>query len=163
MFRWIVSPRRRSYWRSVMAGLLSHYLAVAFLIALLFLVRRLFWAVLYGNPYLPEPGPVDPTSNEGTLLQCIGLLSWVPAGAAALHWSATRAPWGLLTLVLYLLALMLVGVSLDLQPAMPLGRAIWYYLSAPLGLALGAAAYLVTHRRAQIDKSTTPAGQRADA
>ena len=139
---WTTGPKKRSYWRGIAAGLLSHYLAVAVLVGALMVIRPFVWAAVYGVPYSPPAGPVDPTSNEGTLLQVLGLLSWVPAGAAALHWSADRSFNGLFTLLAYTAALLMLAFIGESQPPMPLGRAVWYCLSAPLGLAIGAFLYL---------------------
>ena len=154
----LVTPSRRSYWRGFVAGLFSHYLALAALLVIVYFFRPIVWAAVYDTPYTAPLGPVDPMSTEGTLLQVVGLLSWVPGGIAAMHWSATRRPWSALALVALSFALLALGAVQGLMPAMSTGRAIWYCLSSTLGIAAGAVAYSLSLRQIvqRAAKSSTP-------
>lgn len=136
-------PKKRTYLRGVVVGLITHYAAVAVFLVAIFLFRPFFWAAVYGVPYTPSPGPVDPNSTEGAFLHTVSFLSWVPAGAAAMHWSTQKSrPWSALTLFSYLASLSLLAFSIDIQAPIAVGRALWYWLSAPLGLGLGVITYL---------------------
>ena len=101
----ILKPAKQSLWRGVVAGLLSHYVAVTVLLGVLFLVKPFLWTVLFGSPHWASEGPVDPNSGEGTVLQLLGALSWLPTGAAAMHWGGARGLQAVLALFAYIAAL----------------------------------------------------------
>ncbi len=141
MLRSLLQAKKRGVFRSFIAGLLSHYAAVAALITLLWLLRPFLWAAIHGTPYQPDAGPVDPSSSEGTLLQVIGLLSWVPGGFAAAHWSPHRNLRCLVPIFVYMACLSVLGVLGGDVPVMSPLRAMWYWLTAPLGAVIGVLLY----------------------
>ena len=145
MIQRFTHPRKRSPVRGVIASLVLHYASVAILITLYLSLRNVIWSTAFGAQYVSSAGPVNPNSVEGTILQVIGLLTWVLPGAAALHWSGDRSFWALAVVAVYLVLLELLGVlvpELNPLPDMPLGRAVWYWSSGPLGFAAGAFGYL---------------------
>lgn len=143
-------PRRQSTWRGAAGGLLAHYAAAAILLTLLAVLKPFIWTALFGSPLWQSTGPINPSSGEGTLLQIVGLLSWVPGGMAAIHWGGTSRWRSVLVLLAYLAAVSLLAiVSGEIQPMSP-ERAAWYWLSAPLGLALGA---VTCHKRSGVTAS----------
>jgi hypothetical protein len=146
IFQRVLNPTKQSFWRGVAAGLLCHYAALAVLLAILMLVRPLLWTALFGHPEWAE-GPVDPGSGEGTVLQTLGALSWLFGGAAAIQWGGNRGVRAVLALLAYVAALYLVGMLSDTPPPMPIGRAAWYWLSAPLGICIGAVVSLKRRTR----------------
>jgi hypothetical protein len=156
MLKKLLAAERRTVLRSLVAGLFSHYAAVAALIALLWLLRPFVWAALYGVPYQPNLGPVNPSSSEGTLLQVIGLLSWLPGGFAAAHWSPHRSLRCLLPILSYLACLTLLAVVAGEVPPMSPARTVWYWLSAPTGAILGALFYQATAARQRATPTAAP-------
>jgi uncharacterized membrane protein len=129
-------PQTKSFWRGSVVGLVAHYLAVGVLVSLVVLLRPFVWAALYGTPYTPGTGPIDPSSGEGTVLQFIGMLSWVPAGVAAMRWGGNSGLKSALALLAYLVCVSLIALTQDM-PSMSLGRTLWYWLCSPFGLAVG--------------------------
>lgn len=161
IFRWHASPRKRSYWRGVLSGVLSHYIAVAVLVSTLMLLRPFVWPLLFDSPYSQTTAPIDPNSGEGTLLQILGLLSWVPAGASAMHWGSARSRRSVLTLFGYIAVLMVFALTQN-QPQMSALRTVWYWLHEPLGLAFGVVLYTwqtKTAANARPNQAITPSSQ----
>lgn len=154
-------PQKRTYLRGVVAGLITHQVAVAVFIVAISIIRPFFWTAVYGGPYTPPSGPVDPNSTEGAFLHTLGFLSWVPAGMAAMHWSAQKSRlWSVLTLFIYLASLSILAISMEIQVPITVVRALWYWLSAPLGLGLGVVIYL---SRANSVANVVTVGRQGDA
>jgi hypothetical protein len=57
-----------------------------------------------------------------------------------MHWGSARSFRSVLTLLGYMAVLMVIALTQD-QPQMSALRTVWYWLSGPLGLALGVAVY----------------------
>ena len=83
-------PRKRTFWRAVGAGLIAYCVSFAVLTLLFWLLTPFVWAALYGEPYVSQPGPFSPDSGMWLVVQAIGFLVSVSAGAAA----ARRSPPG---------------------------------------------------------------------
>ena len=101
-----------------------------------------------GSPHWASEGPVDPNSGEGTLLQIFGALTWLPSGAAAMRWGGNRGAQAVLALFAYLAAISVFSMLAGTVPTMPVGRAIWYWMSGPIGIAIGVIASLKRHTKA---------------
>ncbi len=144
----VLYPAKQSFWRGVTAGLLSHYVAVIVLLPLLVLVKPFLWTLVFGSPHWASEGPVDPNSGEGTLLQIFGALTWLPSGAAAMRWGGNRGVQAVLALFAYLAAISVFSMLAGTVPTMPVGRAIWYWMSGPIGIAIGVIASLKRHTKA---------------
>lgn len=161
MLKWFQHPRKRSTFRGFVAGLLTHYLAVAILLVAFYVVKPFLWTAIFGSPNWRSSGPIDPTSSEGFIVQTVAALSWFPAGAAALHWGGTAGTKGLAAIVAYIgatFAFVLISGASDI-PAFE--AAPWYWLSAPVGLLSGAAIYRFRARARNLNQPSVPGGRNA--
>ncbi|WP_157212784.1 hypothetical protein [Herbaspirillum sp. CF444] len=85
------SPRRRSIWRGIIAGVIAKL--IAFPICIL-IDMFIIWPALNGTTY-QSSGPVDVNSNEWFIYQIPGALSYFFIGFIAARWSppeSWRAP-----------------------------------------------------------------------
>ena len=98
--------RKRSIVRGFLAAIVSHYAVLLGLLFLFWLARPFVWAAIYGIPFHPMKGPIDPNSGEWLVLQAIGFLSWVAGGYAACRWDEMGSNKALLAIGLIFLALM---------------------------------------------------------
>jgi hypothetical protein len=126
--------RKRSIVRGVLAAIVSHYVVLFGLILLFWLMRPFVWAAIYGVPFQPVKGPMDPNSGEWLVSQGIGFLSWVAGGYAACRWDKTGSNRSLLAIGLVFLALMTLGSTPE--TSMLVRKAI-FYLEIPLALGAG--------------------------
>ena len=159
----VLNPTKRSVWRGIAAGLLSHYAALALLLVIFVPLKPFIWSILFGSPDWASKGPVDPNSAEGTILQILGAVSWLPAGAAAMHWGGRGGARAVFALFIYLAVLFLAALAGNTVPAMPFGRAIWYWLSAPIGIAVGLFTYHGRLQRKRAPSSALEAPAQSDA
>lgn len=134
--------RKRSVVRGVLAATVSHYGVLFSLFFLFWLLRPFLWVTIYGVPFQPVKGPMDPNSGEWLISQAIGFLSWVAGGYAACRWDKIGSNRSALSIGLIFLALMAMGSAPETSE---LVRKAIFYLEIPLGLGAG----LFLYRRSE--------------
>lgn len=75
-----------------------------------------------------------------------------------MHWGGVRGINSLLALCGYMVALSLFAIVSGMAPVMTIGRALWYWLSSPIGLVVGAAFYSQRMTNRAIATRTIEAG-----
>jgi hypothetical protein len=126
--------RKRNAVRGVLAGIISHYIVLFGLLFLFWLLRPFVWAAIYGVPFQPMKGPMDPNSDEWLILQGIGFLSCVAGGYAACCWDKVDSNRSLLIIAGVFLALILFG---NAPENTSLVRMALFYFEVPVGMSLG--------------------------
>jgi len=126
--------RKRNAVRGVMAAIVSHYLVLFGLILCFWLLRPFVWAAIYGVPFQPVKGPMDPNSGEWLVSQAIGFLSWVAGGFAACRWDKAGSRRSVLIVGVIFLVLMSLGPALETRN---LARQAIFYIEIPLALGIG--------------------------
>jgi hypothetical protein len=134
----ISAPRRRGFFRALVAGVAAHYFTLGALLLCYWLLRPFVWAALYGVPYAPPQRIYEPNSGEWLFIQAIDFASWIAAGAATIRWSSPGFPFALLVLGSLFVGLVLFANLPDSAGTL---RMLIYYLEIPVALIFGAAAY----------------------
>lgn len=152
-----VPPQRRSFWRAIGAAFVTQVLVFTLFIPVYWLLRPFVWAAVYGESYRSTPGPYPPGSGEWLIVQALGFVASMAAGAMAFNWSPPRARTPLLFLVglslLLLLGALLHG-TFPLKTTFVLN--LLYAIGGPFGLLLGAVVFKQWQNR------TSRQGVRAD-
>jgi hypothetical protein len=136
-------PHKRTFWRAVGAGLIAYCVSFAVLTLLFWLLTPFVWAAVYGEAYVSKPGPFSPDSGMWLVVQAIGFLVSLSAGAAAARWSPPGSFRALAVFSLLPFLLVAVGGVPDTSAI----RVAVYVLEGPVGVILGAVFYLATYRR----------------
>jgi hypothetical protein len=126
--------RKRSVVRGVLAAIVSHYVVLFGLLFLFWLLRPFVWAAIYGVPFQPVKGPMDPNSGEWLVSQAIGFLSWVAGGYAACRWDKLGSNRSVLAIGLIYLAMMAMGSAPETSDLIRKGI---FYLEIPPALGAG--------------------------
>lgn len=142
----LLRTQNPTVWRGALLGLAIHYCSLAVLLIAFYFIRPFLWSVIFGSPNWHSVGPTDPSSAEGAIIQTVSAFSWLPAGAAALHWGGVRGIRSLLILSGYLVGTFAIGLAGESANMPSFSSAPWYWLSAPVGLLSGAAIYSVKVR-----------------
>lgn len=133
-------PRSGSTSRGVLAAIVFHYVALFGLLFLFWLLRAFVWSAIYGTPYQPTKGPLDPSSGEWLSAQAIGFLSTVASGLAACHWDKVSSNRAILIVGFIYLGLMAIG---DVPATADPVRTAIFYFQIPLALI---SAWLLSRR-----------------
>jgi hypothetical protein len=121
-----------------MSGLIVHYLSAFAITLLATFLRPFIWLAIYGPPYISPVDPIDPSSGEGTVMQLLGMLSYVPTGFFAMRWGGNSGTKALLVLLAYAAIFSSIATIQHIND-MSFLHILWYWLSSPLGLAIGLA------------------------
>lgn len=130
----VLSNRRRTYWRGLLAGILAHVLTLVILFLAFFVLKPFFWFALSSAPYPAPKEPLDPDSIEWLVLQGMNFITWFAAGIAIGRWSPPKSHTVVATLVFFIAALSFFAAVPDTQSAFRL--AIWF-LASPLAIIIG--------------------------
>jgi hypothetical protein len=126
--------RKRSVVRGVFAAIVAHYAVLFGLLLLCWSMRPFVWAAIYGVPYQPVKGPMDPSSGEWLASQAIGFLSWVAGGFAACRWDKAGSNRSVLIVGVMFLALIVMSSA---PATTDLVRMAILYFEIPLALIIG--------------------------
>lgn len=126
--------RKRSIVRGISAAIVSHYVVLCGLLVLLGLLRPFVWSAIYGEPYQPVNGPMDPDSGEWLVSQAIGFLSWVAGGYAACRWDKLESKRSVMIVGVVFMVLMALG---NAPETTELVRKAIFYFEIPSALGVG--------------------------
>jgi len=134
----IFRPQKQSFWRGIISGLIAHYLSALVIVLLVTFFRPFIWLAIYGPPYISPVAPIDPSSGEGTIMQLLGMLSYIPTAFFAMRWGGNSGKKSLLVLLVYAVVFSSTATIQHISDMSSL-RILWYWLSSPLGLGIGLA------------------------
>ena len=126
--------KKRNVIRGVLAAIISHYVVLFGLILLLWLLRPFVWAAIYGVPYQPVKGPMDPNSGEWFMSQAIGFFSWVAGGYAACRWDQNGSNRAAIAICLIYTVLAFVGI---IPASLDIVRKLALLLEIPISISVG--------------------------
>ena len=127
-------PKRQSFWRALLAGVIAHPLIAIVLSIVYWALRPFIWAAIYMEPYRPPVGLYSPDSGEWLFTQCIGFFASVGTGVASAYWSPPKSHWPIVALLIMSFAY-LAFTKFPLETSM--FRNAIYALNFPVGLILG--------------------------
>lgn len=130
-------PRTPSIWRAVLAGVVAHPLIAMTLSLIYGVVRPFVWTAVYSEA--APPYEWSPSGRDWLFLQGIGFVASIVAGGLAAYWSPPKTAISIALLVLLSFVVLLFGqFPLDAS----IFRNVLYALHTPIGLVLGAGAFL---------------------
>jgi hypothetical protein len=152
----VLSNRRRTYWRGLLAGILAHVITLVILFLAFFVFKPFVWFSFSSAPYPAPNEPLNPDSIEWLVLQGMNFITWFVAGLTIGRWSSPKSHTAVATLVACIAVLSLIAPVPHTQS--PFRVAIWF-LASPLAIIIGNFLYWRREERAScfLIRSRSPA------
>jgi len=132
------SKPKRTYWRGLLAGILTHIFAMVVLLLAYFFLKPFVWFAITNAPYPSAKTPIDPNSVEWLVLQGMNFINWFAVGITIGRWSPSKSWAVVATFLVYVSVLALLAPVPGTQSAFRL--ACWF-LGSPLAIILGNVLY----------------------